>query len=57
VEPRLAFVEITPRSSERTAAWSDERIELEVGRIRLRVPERFSPETLRQVLDLLEARG
>ena len=35
---------------------TNERIELEVGRIQVSVPDDFMPDTLARVLDVLEAR-
>jgi hypothetical protein len=52
----LTFVELAPQAAPFAAA-SESRIELEVGRVRLRVPDQFRPETLARVLEVLEARS
>jgi hypothetical protein len=55
VPPRVAFVELTP-APPREAASGCECLELTVGGITLRVPDRFEAQTLARVLEVLEAR-
>jgi hypothetical protein len=54
----LTWVELTPPAASTAIAAGGERaIELEVGRVRLRVPDAFHPETLARVLEVLEGRS
>jgi hypothetical protein len=56
-ESRLAFVEIGSRAIAAVAESLEGRIELEVGRVTLRVPDQFRAETLARVLEVLEGRS
>ena len=51
-ESELAFVEVASRAAS-VLGSGETRIELEMGRVTLRVPDRFSPETLARVLKVL----
>jgi hypothetical protein len=53
----LRFVEIPSPETASAAREGERGIELEVGRVRLRVPEQFRPETLARVLEVLEGRS
>lgn len=52
-EAPLTFVQIPPQPTSAGSA-GESRIELEVGRVRLRVPDQFRPETLERLLEVLE---
>jgi hypothetical protein len=56
MEAPIGFVEIGSQAGSLENAGED-RIELEVGRVRLRVPDAFCPETLARVLAVLEGRA
>jgi hypothetical protein len=60
VRPRVrapvAFVEIPTQPLTHAEPSGGERIELAVGGIVLRVPDRFEPQTLARVLEVVEAR-
>ena len=55
MRPPVAFVEITAQPLSDADPSRGERIELAVGRVVLRVPDRFEPQTLARVLEVLEA--
>jgi hypothetical protein len=58
-ESPLKFVEIStePAVVVEQAGERESAIELDIGRVRLRLPERFRPETLARVLEVLEGRS
>jgi len=56
-DARLAFVEIAAPAVVGAATPVEARLELEVGGVRLRVPDQFRAETLARVLEVLEGRS
>jgi hypothetical protein len=53
----LRFVEIPSGETDSIAGSGPSGIELEVGRVRVRLPDQFRPETLARVLEVLEGRS
>lgn len=56
-QPHPAFVEVTSAIPIVDHSASDERIEIEVGNVKVRLPCDFPESTLSRVFDVLEARS
>ena len=53
---RPAFIEVTPQRASLPESPLEGCIELEIEGVKLRLPDQFHENTLRRVLDVLEAR-
>ena len=53
---RPAFIEVTPQRASFQSAPSEARVELEIKGMKVLLPSEFHENTLRRVLDVLEAR-
>jgi hypothetical protein len=53
---RPAFIEVTPQRASLQLAPSEARVEVEIKGVKVLLPSEFHENTLRRVLDVLEAR-
>ena len=53
---RPAFIEVTPQAASLHEPPVEARVELEIKSVKVRLPDQFQENTLRRVLDVLEAR-